>query len=128
MLQLRSVLGLGTLAGGGTGTRSFAVAAAVVLALAGLPAAASGLRMRLVAAKSHPLAARTIGIAPEAQSALAFAASAACTSFAGVLLGLITGFVSPDPFSLGFGIALVAACVLGGVGPSSVRWPVVPLP
>ncbi|MCZ0998260.1 hypothetical protein O1M63_09000 [Streptomyces mirabilis] len=72
--------------------------------------------MRLVAAKSHPLAARTIGIAPEAQSALAFAASAACTSFAGVLLGLITGFVSPDPFSLGFGIALVAACVLGGVG------------
>ncbi|MFD7485894.1 branched-chain amino acid ABC transporter ATP-binding protein/permease [Streptomyces mirabilis] len=116
VLQLRSVLGLGTLAGGGTEPQYLAVgAAAVVLALA-VPAAASGLRMRLVAAKSHPLAARTIGIAPEAQSALAFAASAACTSFAGVLLGLITGFVSPDPFSLGFGIALVAACVLGGVG------------
>ncbi|MEU9542687.1 branched-chain amino acid ABC transporter ATP-binding protein/permease [Streptomyces mirabilis] len=116
VLQLRSVLGLGTLAGGGTEPQYLAVgAAAVVLALA-VPAAASGLRMRLVAAKSHPLAARTIGIAPEAQSALAFAASAACTSFAGVLLGLITGFVSPDPFSLGFGIALVSACVLGGVG------------
>jgi ABC-type branched-subunit amino acid transport system permease subunit len=116
VLQLHSALGLGTLAGGGTQAQYLAVgAAAVVLALA-VPAAASGLRMRLVAAKSHPLAARTIGIAPEAQSALSFAVSAACTSFAGVLLGLITGFVSPDPFSLGFGIALIAACVLGGVG------------
>ncbi|MFJ1805747.1 MULTISPECIES: ATP-binding cassette domain-containing protein [unclassified Streptomyces] len=90
-------------------------AAAVVLALA-VPAAASGLRMRLVAAKSHPPAARTIGIAPQAQSSLSFAVSAACTSLAGVLLGLITGFVSPDPFSLTFGISLIAACVLGGVG------------
>lgn len=116
VLQLRSSLGLGTLAGGSTESQYLAVgAAAVVLALA-VPAAASGLRMRLVAAKSHPLAARTIGIAPEAQSALAFAVSAAFTTFAGVLLGLITGFVSPDPFSLNLGIALIAACVLGGVG------------
>jgi len=116
VLQLRSALGLGTLPGGGTEPQYLAVgAAAVVLALA-VPAAASGLRMRLVAAKSHPLAARTIGIAPEAQSSLSFAVSAACTSFAGVLLGLITGFVSPDPFSLTFGISLIAACVLGGVG------------
>ncbi|MFJ9895462.1 ATP-binding cassette domain-containing protein [Streptomyces sp. NPDC091280] len=116
VVQLRSALGFGTLAGGGTETQYLAVgAAAVVLALA-VPAAASGLRMRLVAAKSHPLAARTIGIAPEAQSALSFAVSGACTCFAGVLLGLLTGFVSPDPFSLTFGISLIAACVLGGVG------------
>ncbi|XUL92904.1 ATP-binding cassette domain-containing protein [Streptomyces galilaeus] len=116
VVQLRSALGLGTLAGGGTETQYLAVgAASVVLALA-VPAAASGLRMRLVAAKSHPLAARTIGIAPEAQSALSFAVSGACTCFAGVLLGLLTGFVSPDPFSLTFGISLIAACVLGGVG------------
>jgi branched-chain amino acid transport system ATP-binding protein len=116
VVQLRSALGLGTLAGGGTEAQYLAVgAAAVVLALA-VPAAASGLRMRLVAAKSHPLAARTIGIAPEAQSSLSFAVSGACTCFAGVLLGLITGFVSPDPFSLTFGISLIAACVLGGVG------------
>lgn len=116
VVRLRSVLGLGTLAGGGTETQYLAVgAAAVVLALA-VPAASSGLRMRLVAAKSHPLAARTIGIAPEAQSALSFAVSGACTCFAGVLLGLLTGFVSPDPFSLTFGISLIAACVLGGVG------------
>ncbi|WP_155059705.1 ATP-binding cassette domain-containing protein [Streptomyces blattellae] len=116
VIQLRSALGLGTLLGGGTNAQYLAVgAAAVVLALA-VPAAASGLRMRLVAAKSHPLAARTIGIAPEAQSALSFAVSAACTCFAGVLLGLLTGFVSPEPFSLAFGISLIAACVLGGVG------------
>ncbi|MFJ9249084.1 ATP-binding cassette domain-containing protein [Streptomyces sp. NPDC101776] len=116
VVQLRSALGFGTLAGGGTETQYLAVgAAAVVLALA-VPAAASGLRMRLVAAKSHPLAARTTGIAPEAQSALSFAVSGACTCFAGVLLGLLTGFVSPDPFSLTFGISLIAACVLGGVG------------
>jgi branched-chain amino acid transport system ATP-binding protein len=114
--QLRSALGLGTVLGGGPEAQYLAVgAAAVVLALA-VPAAASGLRMRLVAAKSHPLAARTIGIAPEAQSSLSFAFSGACTCFAGVLLGLLTGFVSPDPFSLTFGISLIAACVLGGVG------------
>ncbi|MFF4503450.1 ATP-binding cassette domain-containing protein [Streptomyces sp. NPDC001401] len=116
VVQLRSALGLGTLLGGGTEAQYLAVgAAAVVLALA-VPAASSGLRMRLVAAKSHPLAARTIGIAPEAQSSLSFAVSAAATCFAGVLLGLLTGFVSPDPFSLAFGISLIAACVLGGVG------------
>ncbi|MER5427817.1 ATP-binding cassette domain-containing protein [Streptomyces sp. NPDC002588] len=116
VLQLRSALGLGTFFGGGTEPQYLAVgAAAVVLALA-VPARASGLRMRLVAAKSHPMAARTVGIAPEAQSSLSFAVSGACTSFAGVLLGLITGFVSPDPFSLSFGISLIAACVLGGVG------------
>ncbi|MGW4914448.1 ATP-binding cassette domain-containing protein [Streptomyces sp. NPDC004270] len=116
VLQLRSVLGLGTFPGGGTEAQYLAVgAAAVVLALA-VPARASALRMRLVAAKSHPMAARTVGIAPEAQSSLSFAVSGACTSFAGVLLGLITGFVSPDPFSLAFGISLIAACVLGGVG------------
>ncbi|MFG2940752.1 ATP-binding cassette domain-containing protein [Streptomyces sp. NPDC048282] len=116
VVQLRSALGLGTVLGGGAEAQYLAVgAAAVVLALA-VPAAASGLRMRLVAAKSHPLAARTIGIAPEAQSSLSFAVSGACTCFAGVLLGLLTGFVSPEPFSLAFGVSLIAACVLGGVG------------
>ncbi|MEV6945366.1 ATP-binding cassette domain-containing protein [Streptomyces sp. NPDC051172] len=116
VLQLRSALGLGTLLAGGAETQYPAVGAAAVVLAVAVPAASSGLRMRLVAAKSHPLAARTIGIAPEAQSALSFAVSGACTCFAGVLLGLLTGFVSPEPFSLAFGISLIAACVLGGVG------------
>lgn len=116
VLQLRSGLGLGTVLGGSTEAQYLAVGAAAVVLTLAVPAAASGLRMRLVAAKSHPLAARTLGIAPEAQSSLSFAVSGACTCFAGVLLGLLTGFVSPDPFSLSFGISLIAACVLGGVG------------
>ena len=62
------------------------------------------------------LAARSIGIAPEAQSALAFAVSAAFAALAGVLLALVVGFVSPDPFSLALAISLIAACVLGGAG------------
>lgn len=116
VVELRSALGPGTLLGGGSEAQYLAVAAAALVLALAVPAASSGLRMRLVAAKSHPLAARTIGIAPEAQSSLSFAVSAACTCFAGVLLGLLTGFVSPDPFSLTFGISLIAACVLGGVG------------
>ncbi|MGW0582644.1 ABC transporter permease subunit, partial [Streptomyces sp. NPDC002920] len=116
VIQLRSALGLGTLLGGSADSQYLAVGAAAVVLTLAVPAAASGLRMRLVAAKSHPLAARTIGIAPEAQSSLSFAVSGACACFGGVLLGLLTGFVSPDPFSLNFGISLIAACVLGGVG------------
>ena len=72
--------------------------------------------MRLVAAKSHPAASRSVGIAPELQTALAFAVSAAFTGLAGVFLGAMTGFVSPDPFSLSFAVTVIAAAVLGGIG------------
>lgn len=37
-------------------------------------------------------------------------------ALAGVLLALVVGFVSPDPFSLALAIALISACVLGGAG------------
>jgi len=114
--SLDSVLGFAPLPSGGVEAQYAAVAAAgICLAVATL-AKGTGLRMRLVAAKSHPLVAQSVGIAPEAQSALGFAVSAAFTGGAGVLLGLTTGFVSPDPFSLQLGISLIAACVLGGVG------------
>ncbi|MEW2625658.1 ATP-binding cassette domain-containing protein [Streptomyces sp. NPDC048106] len=114
--KLDSALGLGTVASAGAQAQYLAVGAAgVVLALAAL-ARPTALRMRLVAAKSHPLAARSIGIAPEAQSALALAVSGACAALAGVLLALVVGFVSPDPFSLTLAISLIAACVLGGAG------------
>jgi branched-chain amino acid transport system ATP-binding protein len=106
----------GVLPSGGTETQLLSVAAAGVCLAVAVVAKGSALRMRLVAAKSHPLVAQSVGIAPEAQSALSFAVSAAFTGVAGVLLGLITGFVSPDLFSLNLGVSLIASCVLGGVG------------
>ncbi|MFF5279360.1 ATP-binding cassette domain-containing protein [Streptomyces sp. NPDC000133] len=116
MEELHSALGLGALASAGTQAQYIAVGVAgIALAVAAL-ARPSALRMRLVAAKSHPMAARSIGIAPEAQSALAFAVSAAFAAVAGVLLALVVGFVSPEPFSLALAISLIAACVLGGAG------------
>jgi branched-chain amino acid transport system ATP-binding protein len=76
----------------------------------------TSIRMRLVAAKTHPVVARTVGIAPEAQSAIGFAASAAVAGLAGVMLGLMSGFVSPETFSLVLAVNLIAATVLGGTG------------
>jgi branched-chain amino acid transport system ATP-binding protein len=114
--QLDSLLGLAPVGGGSVEAQYVAVGAAGLCLAIAVLAKGTGLRMRLVAAKSHPLVAQSVGIAPEAQSALSFAASAAFTGGAGVLLGLTTGFVSPDPFSLQLGISLIAACVLGGVG------------
>ncbi|MFC6065313.1 ATP-binding cassette domain-containing protein [Streptomyces ochraceiscleroticus] len=116
MEKLDSALGLGTLASAGTQAQYIAVGAAGIALAAAALARPSALRMRLVAAKSHPAAARSVGIAPEAQSALAFAVSAAFAALAGVLLALVVGFVSPDPFSLTLAISLIAACVLGGAG------------
>ncbi|WP_030175231.1 ATP-binding cassette domain-containing protein [Streptomyces sp. NRRL S-813] len=116
LTKLHSALGLGTLASAGTEAQYIAVGVAgIALAVAAL-ARPGALRMRLVAAKSHPMAARSIGIAPEAQSALAFAVSAVFAALAGVLLALVVGFVSPEPFSLTLAISLIAACVLGGAG------------
>jgi ABC-type branched-subunit amino acid transport system ATPase component/ABC-type branched-subunit amino acid transport system permease subunit len=116
MEELHSALGLGTLSSAGTQAQYIAVGVAGVALAVGALARPSALRMRLVAAKSHPLAARSVGIAPEAQSALAFAVSAVFAALAGVLLALVVGFVSPDPFSLALAISLIAACVLGGAG------------
>ncbi|MFZ2175053.1 MAG: ATP-binding cassette domain-containing protein [Rhodococcus sp. (in: high G+C Gram-positive bacteria)] len=73
-------------------------------------------RMRMVAAKTHPLASRSIGIAPELQSSLGFAISAGIAGLAGVLLALLSGFVSPEGFSMVFAVNLIAATVLGGTG------------
>jgi branched-chain amino acid transport system ATP-binding protein len=114
--QLDSLLGFAPVPSGGVDAQYVAVGAAGLCLAIAVLAKGTGLRMRLVAAKSHPLVAQSVGIAPEAQSALSFAVSAAFTGGAGVLLGMTTGFVSPDPFSLQLGISLIAACVLGGVG------------
>jgi len=106
----------GTIASGGSASVLTAILTAGIVAAVAVLARSTSLRMRLVAAKSHPVVARSIGIAPEAQSALAFGVSGAVTGLAGVLLGLITGFVSPETFSLTLGINTIAAAVLGGVG------------
>lgn len=74
------------------------------------------LRMRLVAAKTHPIVARTVGVSPEAQSSIGFALSGAVAGLAGIMLGLVSGFVSPETFSLVLAINLIAATVLGGTG------------
>ncbi|UNM99095.1 ATP-binding cassette domain-containing protein [Rhodococcus opacus] len=74
------------------------------------------LRMRMVAAKTHPLASKSIGIAPEFQSSLGFAISAGVAGLSGVLLALLSGFVSPEGFSMVFAVNLIAATVLGGTG------------
>jgi branched-chain amino acid transport system ATP-binding protein len=87
----------------------------IVLAI-GVLVRGSALRMRLVAAKSHPVAARTVGIAPELQTALAFAVSAAFAALAGVGLAGMTGYVSPETFGLTFAVNIIAAAVLGGIG------------
>ncbi|MFB9315270.1 ATP-binding cassette domain-containing protein [Nocardioides plantarum] len=76
----------------------------------------TAVRMRFVASKTHPLAARTVGIAPEMQSALVFAGSAAAAGLGGVMLGLVSGFASPESFSLVLAVNLIAATVLGGTG------------
>jgi len=95
----------------------YVVIAVLGLCLAGAEAVRrSSIRMRLVAAKTHPVVARTIGIAPEAQSAIGFAVSAAVAGLAGVMLGLVSGFVSPETFSLVLAVNLIAATVLGGTG------------
>lgn len=74
------------------------------------------LRMRLMAAKTHPIVARTVGVSPEAQSSIGFALSGAVAGLAGIMLGLVSGFVSPESFSLVLAINLIAATVLGGTG------------
>ncbi|QJY47109.1 ATP-binding cassette domain-containing protein [Pseudonocardia broussonetiae] len=114
--ELTSVFGLGVLGGGGSEAVVAAILTAGVVVAVAVLARGTSLRMRMMAAKSHPVVARSVGIAPEAQSALAFGVSGAVTGLAGVLLGLITGFVSPETFSLTLGINTVAAAVLGGVG------------
>ena len=95
----------------------YIVIATLGLCLAGAEAVRrSSIRLRLVAAKTHPVVARTIGIAPEAQSAIGFAVSGGVAGLAGVMLGLVSGFVSPETFSLVLAVNLIAASVLGGTG------------
>ena len=62
---LESAFGLGTFDSATGATNAVIIAFGIALAIAVL-VGRTALRMRLVAAKSHPVAARTIGIAPGA--------------------------------------------------------------
>jgi ABC-type branched-subunit amino acid transport system ATPase component/ABC-type branched-subunit amino acid transport system permease subunit len=113
--SLDSALGLGSFNSATGATDGVIIAFGIVMAVAVL-VRRSALRMRLVAAKSHPAAARTVGIAPELQTALAFAVSGAFAALAGVGLAAMTGYISPEPFGLHFAVNIIAAAVLGGIG------------
>ena len=112
---LTSAVGLGHVDASGGAVEFALLAFGAVLGLA-VVAARSGIRLRAVAARSHAAASRSVGIAPELQTALGFALSGAVTGIAGTVLATMTGFVSPDSFSLGLATNLIAASVLGGVG------------
>ncbi len=111
---LESVFGP-TFSSASGGVNAVIILFGIVLAI-GVLVRGSVLRMRLVAAKSHPVAARTVGIAPEFQTALAFAVSGAFAALAGIGLAGITGYVSPETFGLTFAVNIIAAAVLGGIG------------
>jgi branched-chain amino acid transport system ATP-binding protein len=112
---LESALGLGSFDSASGATNGVVILFGIVLAIA-VFIRGTALRMRLVAAKSHPPAARTVGIAPELQTALAFAVSAGFAALAGVGLGALTGYISPETFGLTFAVNIIAAAVLGGIG------------
>jgi branched-chain amino acid transport system ATP-binding protein len=112
---LESALGLGSFDSATGATNAVIIGFGIALSIAVLMGR-TAMRMRLVAAKSHPSAARTIGIAPELQTALAFGVSGAFAAVAGVGLAAMSGYISPEPFSLGFAVNIIAAAVLGGIG------------
>jgi branched-chain amino acid transport system ATP-binding protein len=112
---LTSALGLGSVDAVSGATDLAVLAFGVVLSLAAA-ARRSSIRLRAVAAKSHAAASRSVGIAPELQTTLGFALSGAVAGVAGVVLAAMTGYVSPDGFSIALATNLIAATVLGGVG------------
>ncbi|WP_198418246.1 ATP-binding cassette domain-containing protein [Cryobacterium sp. TMS1-20-1] len=116
VLTLASATGLFSIPAGGP-VAEYVVIGALGLASAGVVLVRrSTSRLRISAAKSHGLASRSIGVSPEAQTTIAFAASAALAGFGGVLYALLGGFVSSETASLSFGIDLIAATVVGGTG------------
>jgi branched-chain amino acid transport system ATP-binding protein len=116
VMTLTSFTGLYEIPAGGRAAEYFGIGALGVVCAGAVLARRSGARLRVSAVKSHILASRSIGVAPEAQQTMAFAASAGLAGFGGVLYALLGGFVSGETASLAFGIDLIAATVVGGTG------------
>jgi branched-chain amino acid transport system permease protein len=74
------------------------------------------------AVRDDEVAAAISGIAVAHTRVTAFAVSAAAAGLAGGLLGLSTGGVVPDAFSVGLSISLLAGMVLGGTGRVLGAW------
>jgi branched-chain amino acid transport system permease protein len=69
----------------------------------------------LVAIRDHPLAAATMGIDTAMYKTTTFGLSAMFTGVAGALGALLTGFVSPDSFTILVSINFLVGMVVGGV-------------
>ena len=69
----------------------------------------------LVAIRDHPLAAGTMGIDTAIYKTTTFGLSAMYTGVAGALGALLTGFVSPDSFTILVSINFLVGMVVGGV-------------
>jgi len=74
------------------------------------------------AVRDDEVAAAIAGIAVGRTRVVAFAVSAAAAGLAGGLLGLSTGGVVPDAFSVALSISLLAGMVLGGTGSLMGAW------
>jgi branched-chain amino acid transport system permease protein len=74
------------------------------------------------AVRDDEVAAALSGIPVARTKVVAFAVSAAAAGLAGGLLGLTTGGVIPDAFSVGLSVALLAGMVLGGTGSLLGAW------
>ncbi|MDE2126555.1 MAG: ABC transporter permease [Armatimonadetes bacterium] len=103
-------------------SRGSAAGAPVIVWVAAAVATATGLflaRMRsgrsLYAVGGNPDAARLAGINVNLCKFLAFVASGALAGLAAVLYASRFGFVNPGETGVGFELAVIAACVIGGI-------------
>jgi branched-chain amino acid transport system permease protein len=69
----------------------------------------------LVAIRDHPIAASAMGIDTAMYKSLTFGVSAMFTGVAGALGALLTGFVSPDSFTVLVSIDFLVGVVVGGI-------------
>jgi len=69
----------------------------------------------LVALRDHPIAAAAMGIDVARYRSSAFAVSALFTGVAGALGALLTGFISPDSFTVFTSIDFLVGIVVGGI-------------
>lgn len=92
---------------------ALAVAVALFVAASNLIRGRTG--RALVAIRDHPIAAAAMGIDTSRYKTIAFGVSAMYTGVAGALGALLTGFVSPDSFTVLVSINFLVGMVVGGI-------------